>query len=57
MQWHTQLTYLAASAGVIKFAFNCDLFVFLNGQLLVNLGGIHALETQTIDLTTVRALR
>ena len=56
-QWHSPLTYVAANAGTIKFAFNCDLFVFLNGQLLVNLGGIHSLQTQTIDLTSVRAPR
>ena len=56
-QWHSPLTYVAANAGTIKFAFNCDLFVFLNGQLLVNLGGIHSLQTQTIDLTSVRAAR
>ena len=53
-QWHMPLTYLAASSGIIKFAFNGDLFAFLNGQLAVNLGGIHSLQTQTVDLTTVR---
>ena len=50
------LLYSAASAGTLKFAFNGDLFAYLNGQLLVNLGGVHALETQTVDLTTVRPL-
>ena len=52
-QFHQPLLYSAASEGTIKFAFNGDLFAYLNGQLLVNLGGVHALETQTVDLTTV----
>ncbi len=53
-QFHMPLLYSAASKGTIKFAFNGDLFAYLNGQLLVNLGGVHALETQTVDLTAVR---
>ena len=34
-----------------KFSGDDDLFVFINGRLAINLGGVHSAEDATIDLT------
>ncbi len=56
-QLRTNLKYLRASAGVLGFTTNCDLFVYMNGELVVNLGGVHASQAATLTLTQVCVLQ
>lgn len=48
------LKYLQSADGVLEFTTNGDLFVYLNGERVVNLGGVHIAQTATLTLTQVR---
>jgi fibro-slime domain-containing protein len=45
---HTEFAYRGGE--VFTFAGDDDLFVFINGQLAIDLGGVHAAQTDTVDL-------
>ena len=47
-QLHTTLSYVEASAGAMTLASTGDLFVYLNGELVVNLGGVHAEQSVSL---------
>lgn len=53
LQAHYSVLYRATSAPAFSFTTTLDLFVYLNGERIVNMGGVHALNTTTVDLTTV----
>ncbi len=53
LQLHSTLKYLQSSAGVLEFTTNCDLFVYLNGERIINLGGVHLAQSASIVLNQV----
>lgn len=52
-QLRANLMYLQASQGVITLSSNCDLFVYLNGELVIDLGGVHTQQSATLNLIRV----
>ena len=48
------MKYLQFANGRITLATNCDMFVFMNGELVVDLGGVHGPQSATLKLGTVR---
>jgi fibro-slime domain-containing protein len=45
---HTEFAYRGGE--VFTFAGDDDLFVFINGQLAIDLGGVHGTQTESVDL-------
>ncbi len=48
---HTDFTYDADAAQYFKFIGDDDVWVYINGQLVIDLGGVHAALDQYVDLT------
>lgn len=48
MEWHTQFTYKGGET--FKVTGNDDIWVFVNGALVIDLGGIHGSMSREIDL-------
>jgi len=48
---HTQFTYDASTAQVFEFIGDDDVWVFINGELVIDLGGVHAATHQYVDLS------
>jgi fibro-slime domain-containing protein len=47
---HTEFTYDAGGKQVFKFIGDDDVWVYINGQLVIDLGGVHAATEQYVDL-------
>jgi fibro-slime domain-containing protein len=50
LELHTRFTYTAGKSQVFTFKGDDDVWVFINGRLAIDLGGLHSALTSTIDL-------
>lgn len=50
LELHTRFTYTAGKGQVFSFKGDDDVWVFINGRLAIDLGGLHPSLTSTIDL-------
>ena len=48
---HTEFTYDADGDQVFKFIGDDDVWVFINGQMVIDLGGVHGAAEQYVDLS------
>ncbi|WP_443115170.1 fibro-slime domain-containing protein [Herbaspirillum seropedicae] len=54
-EWHTQFTYNSAANSNFTFKGDDDVWVFINGKLAIDLGGVHGEETASVDLNSFAA--
>jgi fibro-slime domain-containing protein len=51
-EWHTTFTYDSAANSSFTFTGDDDVWVFINNQLAIDLGGVHGPETASVNLNT-----
>ncbi|MDB5104936.1 MAG: fibro-slime family protein [Fibrobacteres bacterium] len=54
MEFHTGLTYSQGKGQYITFQGDDDLWAFVNGKRVIDLGGIHAAEKDSVDLDAMK---
>lgn len=50
-EYHGQFVFDAADGQFFKFVGDDDIFVYINGKLVIDLGGIHAAHDQYVDVS------
>jgi fibro-slime domain-containing protein len=54
-EFHTMFTYLSGNDDNFSFSGDDDVFVFINGQLAIDLGGVHGVESGSVNLNSIAA--
>lgn len=49
----THLKFFYVPGGTFRFRGDDDLWIYINGKLVVNLGGVHGPETRTVELDSI----
>jgi len=52
-EFHTVFTYRSANNDAFTFSGDDDVFVFINNQLAIDLGGVHGAESAAVNLNTI----
>lgn len=55
-EFHTMFTFNTANNDVFSFTGDDDVFVFINGQLVIDLGGVHGPESASVALNSIAGL-
>jgi len=54
-EFHTAFSYVAANNDTFSFSGDDDVWVFINGTLAIDLGGVHGAESASVNLNTFAA--
>jgi len=50
LELHTRFTYQAGQSQIFRFIGDDDVWVFIDGRLVIDLGGVHSAKDQTVSL-------
>jgi fibro-slime domain-containing protein len=53
MEFHTRIVYAAGKGHRLSFQGDDDIWVFLNGRKVIDLGGVHQTQMATVDLDSI----